>query len=89
MYAENDVDVCWNNFCTAFISIMDQYLPYKNIKFGENYPEWAESHFLSSDNERDRAINKAYERKTDVSIANAKRLQNMKRNFKRLFWAGF
>ena len=87
VYNTFDVDTCWNNFCHGFISIMDRFLPFKNMRFGEDYPKWADSHFFSSANERDRAIAKVLKHRTAENIAKAKRLRNsvtaIKRNLQR------
>ena len=46
------------------------------MRFGEDYPKWADSHFFSSANERDRAIAKVSKHRTAENIAKAKRLRN-------------
>ena len=47
VYESNDVNVCWENFCRGFTNLMDRFLPFKNMKFGEDYPKWADSHFFT------------------------------------------
>ena len=48
--------------------LLDRFLPYKNMKIGEDFPEWADSHFLLSANERDRAIKRAHKHTTADNI---------------------
>ena len=46
VYAETDIDKCWDIFCKEFISIMDRFLPYRNMKFSNEPPPWADQHFF-------------------------------------------